>query len=92
MNGSSASRRVLRGIPVSPGVAVGPAYWVHPEGRKVAKQVIPPESIEPEVTRLRWALDRAQKEIEGIKNRVSGELGEYEARIFDSHIHILRDR
>ncbi len=93
MNGlSSPSRAVLRGIPVSPGIAIGPAYLMHPERREVPKRLIPQEKTETELARLRWALDRAQKEIEGIKNRVSGDIGDHEARIFDSHILILRDQ
>jgi phosphotransferase system enzyme I (PtsI) len=91
MQGSSPSRLIVRGIPVSPGIAIGPAYLMHPERREVAKRLIAPEKVESELVSLRWALDRAQKEIEGIKNRVSGEIGEHEARIFDSHILILRD-
>ncbi len=89
---TSPSRMVLRGIPVSPGIAIGPAYIVHPEHREVLKQLIAPEKVESESIRLRRALDRAQKEIEGIKNRVSSDIGEHESRIFDSHILILRDR
>jgi phosphotransferase system enzyme I (PtsI) len=43
------------------------------------------------VARLGRALERAQKEIQGIKNRISGDVGEYEARIFDSHLLLLQD-
>jgi len=92
MNGSSSSRLIVRGIPVSPGIAIGPAYLMHPERREVPKRLIAPEQVEAEDVRLHRALDRAQKEIEGIKNRVSGDIGDHEARIFDSHILILRDQ
>ncbi len=91
MSGPSSTRLVLHGIPASPGIAIGPAYLVHPEQREVAKRLIEPEKIEAELTRLCMALDKAQKEIESIKNRISLDVGEQEARIFDSHILILRD-
>lgn len=84
-------RRVLQGIPVSPGIAVGPAWVLHPRKRDVTRRVIPPEHTEREITRLRRAVDAAAQEIQAIRDRVGGGVGEYEARIFDSHALILRD-
>jgi len=84
-------RRVLRGIPVSPGIAVGPAWLLHPRKREVSQHAIAPEQTEREIARLKRALDAAAKEIRAIRDRVGGGVGEYEARIFDSHALILRD-
>lgn len=89
--GASRPRRILRGVPVSPGIAVGPAWLLHPRKREVSQRAIVPEQTEREIARLRRALDAAVKEIHAIRDRVGGGLGEYEARIFDSHALILRD-
>jgi phosphotransferase system enzyme I (PtsI) len=91
MTSSKPKRVVLQGVPASPGFAIGPAYLLHPEERQVKKRVVPAEKVEHEVARLRRALDKAHKEIMGIKNRISEDVGEYEARIFDSHMMLLQD-
>ncbi len=91
MNGSTHPRTLLRGAAVSPGIAMGPAYLFHPEQREVVKRLIPPEKVEAEIARLRRALDRAQKEIQALQIRIREEVGDYEARIFESHILLLRD-
>ena len=91
MGNSSSKRVLLQGVPASPGIAIGPAFLLHPEDRVVKKRVIPPEKIDHEVARLKRALEKASKEILAIKTRISGDVGEYEARIFDSHIMMLQD-
>lgn len=90
MDGSSP-RKVLRGVPVSSGIAIGPAYLFHPQKREISRHPVAPENAEQEVARLKRALERARKDIQGIRDRIAGAVGEYEARIFDSHVLILRD-
>jgi phosphotransferase system enzyme I (PtsI) len=89
--GTSQPRRVLRGVPVSPGIAIGPAWLLHPRKREVSRVPVTPENVEREIVRLRRAIDAAAKEIRAIRDRIGGGVGEYEARIFDSHALILRD-
>src|SRR3954463_1818652 len=91
MAGPKPKRVLLQGVPASPGFAIGPAYLLHPEERVVKKRIIPPEKADQEVARLKRALDKAYKEIQGIKTRISGDVGEDEARIFDSHMMMLQD-
>lgn len=84
-------RRILQGIPISPGIAIGPAWVLHTHKREVSRRAIAPEQTRGEIARLRRAVDAAAKEIQTIRDRVGGGVGEYEARIFDSHVLILRD-
>ncbi len=91
MSGPKPKRVMLQGVPASPGFAIGPAFLLHPEERVVKKRVIPPEKVDQEVARLKRALDKAHKEILGIKTRIIGDVGEYEARIFDTHMMMLQD-
>ena len=91
MGANVSARLVLKGIPVSPGIAIGPSYPYHPENREAVKRLISGEKVDQEIARLDRALDRAHQEIVAIKNRIRGDVGEYEARIFDSHLLILKD-
>lgn len=91
MASSKLKRLVLQGVPASPGFAIGPAFLLQPEDRVVKRRAIPPEKVEQEIARLRRALDKAQKEILAIKTRITADVGEYEARIFDTHIMMLQD-
>jgi phosphoenolpyruvate-protein phosphotransferase (PTS system enzyme I) len=84
-------RVVLQGVPASPGIAMGPAYVLRPDEQEVQKRLIAPEKIEAEIIRLKRALEKAEKEILGLRSRITPDVGEYEARIFDSHILILKD-
>ncbi len=92
MSNSLGRRVVLQGVAASPGIAMGPAYLLRPEDRQVQKRQIPPDKVDQEVARLRRALDKAEKEILGLRSRITPDVGEYEARIFDSHILILHDQ
>ncbi len=88
---SGSRRRVLRGAAASPGIAIGPAYLLHPQKQDIPQRVIAPEEADQEIARLQRALDRAVKEVRSIRDRIGGNVGEYEARIFDSHVLILQD-
>ena len=46
----------LKGIPASPGIAIGPAYMVSSEGTSLEKKKIPSTNIEWEVRRYQEAL------------------------------------
>ena len=85
------TRKLLRGVPLSPGIAVGPVWLLNPRKRDVPRHAIAPEQADREIGRLTRALEAAAKEILAIRDRVGSGVGEYEARIFDSHALILRD-
>jgi phosphotransferase system enzyme I (PtsI) len=87
----SARRRVLRGIPVSRGVAVGPALVVRWEVPAVSDQAIGPEAVEREVARLREALAYARERLALVRAKAAERAGPEEARIFDAQLMILED-
>lgn len=85
------SERLLRGIGVSPGVAIGPAVvvrWAMPEvpHRKVSRS-----QVTKEVRRLRAAMRDVQRQLESLKSRAEDRAGVDEARIFDAQIMMLQD-
>jgi phosphotransferase system enzyme I (PtsI) len=85
------SGRVIRGIPVSRGVAVGPALVVRWEVPAVSDHAITPAQVEPEIARLTDALAFARERIEKVRARAAERAGPEEARIFDAQLMILED-
>jgi phosphoenolpyruvate-protein phosphotransferase len=82
---------MLKGVPVSPGVAVARAYCVD-------KVLAPREATEvdgarivDEINRFERAVHAAGQELDAIVARVSEQLGEEEAAIFRGHRLMLRD-
>lgn len=83
--------KILRGESVAPGLAVGPVHLRGYEEDEVGTQRIAADQVEAELNRLRTALQRSRAQIEEIKQKQEGSLGESELRIFDAHIAYLAD-
>ncbi len=83
--------RLLRGVAVSPGVAVGPALVVRWDVPPVPERTVPPEEVARELERLREALAWARERIERIRERALVRAGPDEARIFDAQLMMLLD-
>jgi len=86
------SERQLKGIGVSPGIAVGPAVivrWALPE---VPQRVVPRTQVEKEVRRLRAAIKDVKRQLGELRARVEDRAGIDEARIFDAQILLLDDK
>jgi phosphotransferase system enzyme I (PtsI) len=86
------SERLLKGIGVSPGIAVGPAVvvrWTMPD---VPHRVVPRSQVEKEVRRLRAAVRDVRRYIQALKAKAEDRAGVDEARIFDAQILMLEDK
>lgn len=82
----------LKGLPVSPGIAVGK---LRVEARGCSAPVIravSEEDMEAEWARFEVALARTEEELSSLKARVEKVSGPAEAAIFDAHLLFLRDR
>lgn len=79
----------LGGIPVAPGVALGPAYVYHMQTLTVIQRSI--TDPEAEIQRLMAAIAAARKDIELLRTRAQQQAGAYEAAIFDAHLLFLED-
>jgi phosphoenolpyruvate-protein phosphotransferase (PTS system enzyme I) len=89
---SPPSERVLKGIGVSPGIAMGPIVtvrWALPE---VPHRVVPRTQVEREVRRLRAALKDVKRELNDLRATAEDRAGVDEARIFDAQILMLEDK
>jgi len=85
-------RHGLKGIGVSPGIAVGPAVvvrWTLPD---VPHRVVPRSQVEKEVRRLRAAVRDVKRHLGELQARAQDRAGVDEARIFEAQILMLEDR
>ena len=86
------SERLLKGIGVSPGIAIAPAVavrWTLPD---VPHHVVSRSQVEKEVRRLRAAVRDVKRHIEEVKARAAERAGPDEARIFDAQLLMLEDK
>ncbi len=86
------SERLLKGIGVSAGIAVGPAVvvrWTMPE---VPHRVVPRSQVEKEVRRLRAAVRDVKRYLQDLKAKAEDRAGADEARIFDAQLLMLEDK
>jgi phosphoenolpyruvate-protein phosphotransferase (PTS system enzyme I) len=81
----------IKGIGVSPGIAVGQALLVEREATAVFRLLLPPEAVEGEVQRLSAAVAESRRQLQAIKDRLSREVGVPHAYIFDAHLLMLED-
>src|SRR5690242_8503840 len=86
------SDRTLRGIGVSPGIAIGPAVAVQTTLPEVPHRVVPRTQVEKEVRRLRAAVRDVRRRLTELRKRAEVEAGADEARIFDAQILMLEDK
>ncbi len=86
------TERQLKGIGVSPGIAVGRVVvvrWALPE---VPHRVVPRSQVEKEVRRLRAAVKDVRRHFTELRARAVDRAGLDAARIFDAQILMLEDR
>jgi len=84
--------RQLKGIGVSPGIAVGPVVvvrWALPE---VPNRVVARTQVEKEVRRLRAAIKDVKRHLAELRAHAADRAGVDEARIFDAQMLMLEDR
>ena len=79
----------LKGIPASPGVAIGPAALYRPRPPEVVARAI--DDAAGEWRRLRAAVDTARDEIDALHRRAVAQVGADEAAIFEAHLLFLQD-
>lgn len=82
---------VLRGIPASPGIVVGPVHLLRWEVPEVKHRLIDDDAIDAEIGRLRNAFARARDRLRLLRARAEQQAGPEEAAIFDVQISILDD-
>jgi phosphotransferase system enzyme I (PtsI) len=82
---------IKRGIPVSPGVAIGPALVLDTELFRIPKRSIQENGVLEEVGRLRQALVAAAAEARQNQEAVSQKLGRQYGAVFGAHALMIED-
>src|ERR1700720_3652186 len=88
---SGSPMETKRGIPVSPGVAIGPALVLDTEGFRIPQRFIQAAEIDDEIARLKHALAAAAAETRETQQAVAAKLGGQYGAIFGSHVVMLSD-
>jgi phosphoenolpyruvate-protein phosphotransferase (PTS system enzyme I) len=82
----------LKGVPGSPGVAVGTVLLVKNEDERLVERAISEEDIPREITRFEEALIATRHQVHDIQQKVSNAIGQESASIFDAHLLVVDDR
>lgn len=84
--------KTLKGIAASPGIAIGKAHIVGSEEITIPKTPIKESAIPKEITRFQEALTKTRAEILAIRDKISKEIGQDHADIFNAHLMVIEDR
>jgi len=82
---------ILKGIAVSPGIALGGALVIDNAGFLVPRSLVLREAVEDEVQRFDRAVAAAAEEVLQTQNSMTAALGEKVGAIFAAHLQILHD-
>ncbi|MDI6758178.1 MAG: phosphoenolpyruvate--protein phosphotransferase [Candidatus Omnitrophota bacterium] len=82
----------FKGIAAATGISIGPAYKIGKEELTALKEAIAEKDIPLELQLFEEALIKTRKEVIELQKRISFEMGQEEARIFDAHLLVLEDR
>lgn len=82
---------VRKGIPASPGIAIGPVLIFHKAAQLVFEKLLQPQEIEQEINKLREAVDRSKKELKKILDFAATKLGGDEGKVLEAQLLILED-
>jgi phosphotransferase system enzyme I (PtsI) len=82
---------IKRGIPVSPGVAIGPALVLDTELFRIPHRSVGQDGVKEEVTRLHQALSAAAAEARQHQEAIAEKLGRQYGAIFGAHALMIED-
>ncbi len=88
---ASVSERILRGIPVSPGVCRGRILVLDKTRYRVEKRPVSDAEIPHELTRFQQALVKTREQMQETQRQLLQNLGANHASIFDAHLLVLED-
>ena len=90
-DGAAAGERVVEGVGVAPGIAIGTAMVFAGESFRAQRRRVDGDDAEEELARFERAVQRAERELNKIATFAREKLGESSAEIFHAQTLILRD-
>ena len=82
---------MLKGIPVSEGIAIGKAWVLESPWDEVVEYPLRRGRVRREVHRYQEAVEAVTQQLMECRDRVNQEIGEEEAMIFEAHLAMLND-
>ena len=82
----------LRGIGVSPGIAIGEVFLTERVIFTSRKESISPLQAAEEIIRLKKAIKRTKEQLTQIKKQIKNKMGKEHSFIFEAHLMILEDK
>jgi phosphotransferase system enzyme I (PtsI) len=82
----------LRGIGVSPGIALGEVLLTERVIFTERKESISPDKVDEELKRLKKAIKRTREQLTHIKDQIKEKMGEEYSFIFEAHLLILEGK
>jgi phosphotransferase system enzyme I (PtsI) len=82
---------ILKGVPVSGGVALGEAQVLRDPLFQIVRRQIPATAVQDEIARLDGARAHAVEELQGVKSKAVRAVGEQAAKVFEAQIMIAAD-
>lgn len=82
----------LRGLGVSPGIAIGGVQLTEKVVFTTRKEAISAEQVDGELNRLNGAIERTNEQLERIRDNIKDIVGEEHSFIFEAHLLILQDK
>jgi len=82
----------LKGIAAASGISIGKAYKIGKEEFSITREPIRQEDIPVQIQLFEEALIKTRREIIDLQKRISVDMGQEQAEIFDAHLLVLEDR
>ncbi len=86
------SEKVINGIAVSPGIAIGAVLVIGRKFAKIIERSITPDEVEFQITKFQEALDTTRAQIRALQQNLNETLKEKHSSIFDAHLLITQDK
>ncbi len=81
----------LQGIPVSPGVAIGPALVLESDGYRIPRKIVAAKKVDAEYASLRAAVDAVSERLNSNTVKTSAVAGDDAGDIFQAQLQMLHD-
>jgi len=91
VTGARRRGQVLKGLGISPGIALGPVCYFENDVGEVPRRKLTASDVGGELARLREAIQEAEEEFRRQRRAVATTLSENERRIFDAHLALYSD-
>ncbi len=82
---------VIRGFPVSDGIAIGTPFFLHPVEEEIPTFPITLKEVDDEIARYRGALFSSRQDLQTLRKNLAEEVSEDAATIIETHIQMLDD-